>query len=46
MQRADFRFFGSVSAALLLAGLASCQAEVGDDPSGSYGNGTTAVPAM
>jgi len=40
MQRADFRVFGSVSAALLLTGLASCQAEVGDDPSGSYGNGT------
>src|SRR5436190_2152853 len=38
MRRADFRCFGSVRAALLLAGLAGCRAEIGDDPGVSADN--------
>ena len=50
MQRAYFRCFGSIGATLLLAALAGCRAEIGDDPSKGYddsiGNGTGNAKSM
>jgi hypothetical protein len=39
------RFFGSMSAAVLLAGLAGCRGEIGDDPSRGGGTGNFGGPS-